>query len=41
MLSAHAVQKAVMSSAWLATTMRRTSTEPPWGRACPVLDTGV
>ena len=32
MLSAQAVQKAVMSSAWLATTIRRTSTEPPWGR---------
>ena len=29
MLSAQAVQKAVMSSAWLATTIRRTSTEPP------------
>ena len=28
---AQATQKAVMSSAWLATVIRRTSIEPPWG----------
>ena len=42
MLSAHGMQKAVMSSAWLATTIRRTSTEPPLGRGVAVeLDRGV
>ena len=41
MVSAQAMQKAVISSARAATVIRRTSIEPPSGRACPVLDTGV